>query len=202
METSPEITELLKAISQAQGEFEHASKSSINPHFKNKYADLSEVISTVKPILNKHGLCVVQAIGDDNGAPTLTTMLGHSSGQWMRSTTRMLVEKNTCQGVGSSVSYYRRYCLASILGISQADDDGQTASSRKGPESIITPPAVTASANTISPAQLVQILEYCPPKSEHANKILAAYKIKSLDQLPVGVFDYVLNRLKNPPEAK
>ena len=60
MNKTDSIAELAKALAKAQGEIENASKNAANPHFKSKYADLAEVLNTVRPVFSSHGLSVLQ----------------------------------------------------------------------------------------------------------------------------------------------
>lgn len=115
------------ALAAAQAEMEHASKNANNPHFRSKYADLPEVIDTVGPVLAKHGFSVVQLPGWEDGICTLDTMLLHKSGQWIRGTAGSPIAKQDAQGVGSAVTYLRRYSLAALCRIAQEDDDGNAA---------------------------------------------------------------------------
>mgnify|MGYP001249934350 CR=1 FL=1 len=127
-----ELGEFSKAMAAAQAEMGNATKSCDNPFFKSKYADLAEVLDTVKAALNKHGIAVVQLPGmSGQGWAEVTTMLTHSSGQYLGSTLRIPVSKNDPQGAGSAITYARRYALAAICGIAQEDDDGNTASGKR-----------------------------------------------------------------------
>ncbi len=127
---SENINELAMALSKAQGEMQAAIKDSINPFFKSKYADLGSVWDAARPVLCKHGLCVMQTtdvIGDKN---ILITTLAHSSGQWMKSSILINPTKNDSQGVGAAMTYLRRYSLAAMVGVVTEDDDGETAVGR------------------------------------------------------------------------
>lgn len=127
---SENINELATALSKAQGEMQAAIKDSINPFFKSKYADLGSVWDAARPVLCKHGLCVMQTtdvIGDKN---ILITTLAHSSGQWMKSSILINPTKNDSQGVGAAMTYLRRYTLAAMVGVVTEDDDGETAVGR------------------------------------------------------------------------
>lgn len=132
MQTSDSIKELATALSLAQGEIENATKNANNPHFRSKYADLAEIINTVRPVLAKHGLAVVQFPGMSDGNATVETILAHKSGEWMRGTAESPLPKADPQGVGSATTYLRRYSLAAVCGIAQEDDDGEGAVSRNG----------------------------------------------------------------------
>lgn len=133
MNKSDTIAALAAALAKAQAEIENASKSSVNPHFKSKYADLAEVLNTVRPVFAKHGIAVIQAPSFDSGVAHVETMITHSSGEWLSNTCSAPVGKQDAQGVGSAITYLRRYSLAAFAGIAQEDDDGNSASARHEP---------------------------------------------------------------------
>lgn len=123
MQKSEQINELATSLAKAQAEIENASKNSSNPHFKSKYADLAEVINTVRPVFSSHGLSISQFPSFADGLASVETVLMHSSGQWMSGTASAGVTKQDAQGVGSAITYLRRYSLAAVAGIAQEDDD-------------------------------------------------------------------------------
>lgn len=127
MNKSETIGELAKALATAQGEIENASKNAKNPHFKSNYADLAEVINTVRPIMSKHGISISQFPAFDSGLASVETIVMHHSGEWMSGVSSAPVGKQDAQGVGSAITYLRRYSLAAIAGIAQEDDDGNSA---------------------------------------------------------------------------
>jgi hypothetical protein len=128
MEMSEKINALAEALAKAQGEMKNAAKSSDNPYFKSKYADLAEVLNVAREPLSKNGLSIMQANeGVTNGYMSVTTLLMHSSGQYIKSTGSFPVGKQDAQGNGSALTYARRYSLAAMLGIAQEDDDGNSA---------------------------------------------------------------------------
>lgn len=123
--------ELAKAMVAAQQSLGLVAKSSTNPHFKSKYADLATVLDAVLPALNGAGISLLQAPGGDiDGNVTLTTTLLHESGEWMESTLTMRPTKSDPQGVGSAITYARRYAALSVAGAAPEDDDGNAASQR------------------------------------------------------------------------
>ena len=128
--------ELLAALSLAQGEIENAIKGSLNPHFKSKYADLAEILNTVRPVFSKHGLALIQSTEFDGSLVSVSTVITHASGGYVTSKASCVPAKSDAQGVGSSTTYLRRYSAASMAGIAQEDDDGQTASHNKKPEPV------------------------------------------------------------------
>lgn len=126
MLTSEAIDELAMALSAVQGEIKDASKDSLNPHLKSKYADLAEVLQTVRPILSKNHLALTQGVSYDNGQVHVTSRLMHGSGQWVESMISIPVSKQDAQGIGAATTYGRRYGAAALIGISQDDDDGES----------------------------------------------------------------------------
>ena len=128
MNKSESIASLATAMAIAQGEIENADKNSTNPHFRSKYADLAEILNTVRPVLSKHGISVMQFPSFSEGVARVETVIAHKSGEWMSETCSSPVQKADPQGVGSALTYLRRYSLAAVTGIAQEDDDGNEAS--------------------------------------------------------------------------
>ena len=128
MNKSESITQLAIALSLFQAEVEGAKKDSNNPYYKSKYADLESVIDAIKKSLNDNGIMFVQSFSpSDANRLSLTTRLMHESGEWIEDTLNMPLQKNDAQGYGSAATYSRRYALAAITGLYQADDDGNEA---------------------------------------------------------------------------
>ena len=123
---SPEIDKLAGALAKVQSELEGAKKESTNPFFKSSYADLHAVIKSAFPYLSKNGLSVSQGNEMVQGAVCVTTLLMHSSGQWLRSKVKLPLSKVDAQGVGAAITYGRRYGLSAIVGIAQYDDDANS----------------------------------------------------------------------------
>lgn len=119
--------ELFTALAKMQGEVENATKGSLNPHFKSKYADLAEVLNTVRPVLAANGLSVIQSPSFDGAICHVTTTIAHSGGGYIYGTMSCVPAKMDGQGVGASTTYLRRYSLAAVCGVAQEDDDGQSA---------------------------------------------------------------------------
>lgn len=127
---SETIGKLALALSKAQGQMDSASKSSDNPFFKSKYADLHECIQAAKKPLSDNELAVIQTTEPSETGINIITTLAHSSGEWIRGILDMKPKKDDDQGRGSSITYGRRYSFAAIVGIAQKDDDGNASSSR------------------------------------------------------------------------
>lgn len=134
METSEQINEIATALAKAQGEIKGAVKDATNPHFKSQYATLSAVWDACRVPLSKNGLSAIQTVStDENAATVVTTMLMHSSGQWIKDSISCRPEKATAQGIGSAITYMRRYALSAIAGVAPDDDDGEAAVGRMEP---------------------------------------------------------------------
>ena len=121
---------LFAAIAQAQGEVENATKSATNSHFKNRYADLAEVLNTVRPVFARHGLAIIQSVSSDQQLVTVATTIAHKEGGFVTSSMSCTSPTSKIQDLGSMVTYLRRYSVAAMTCISQADDDGNAASQR------------------------------------------------------------------------
>lgn len=128
MEHSESITQIASAVISAQGELEPARKTADNPFFKSKYADLAECIETARPVLKRHGLGVVQSADCDSELAIVETILVHTSGEWIKSRTILRPAKADPQGMGSAITYARRYAYMAIIGMAADDDDGNAAS--------------------------------------------------------------------------
>ena len=136
MERSENIDQLAAAFAKAQGKVKHAVKDSTNPHFKSKYSDLASIWEACREALASHGIGVIQApFHAESGEIGLETMLLHESGQFLSRSFTMPVSKFDPQGVGSALTYARRYALAAMIGVSPDDDDGEGAMNRQAPPS-------------------------------------------------------------------
>ena len=132
MNQSDSIANLTLALSIVQGKMTHAIKDSANPFFKSKYADLESVWDACRSLLSENGLAVMQFPGEYfDGSMRLTTIISHKSGEFMSQEMSVPVTKPDAQGAGSALTYMRRYALAAVVGVVQADDDGNAASSPK-----------------------------------------------------------------------
>lgn len=126
MKTSETVAKISEALVKASTKIKHAIKDRENGHFKNVYATLSSVIDASKEALLEQGVVVIQGASNT----TLTTRLQHSSGEFIESELTLILTKNDMQGLGSAITYARRYSLASMLNISQEDDDGNLATGK------------------------------------------------------------------------
>jgi len=116
------------ALVKAQLEMITPKKGSVNPFFKNKYADLNDVLAAVVPALNNNGIVLLQPLINIDGKNFVKTVLMHESGEIFESLAEIFCKNtNDAQAYGSGVTYARRYSLSSIVGIGSEDDDAQKA---------------------------------------------------------------------------
>src|SRR3990167_11432178 len=131
MQKSPEIGKLSKALSLAQAEIKGAVKDSTNPFFKASYADLSSVWDAIREALTKNSLTVLQPLDISEHGVIVETIISHESGEWISGKLQVNPTKNDPQGIGSAITYGRRYSLASMVGVCPEDDDGEGAMGRQ-----------------------------------------------------------------------
>ena len=136
MNTEPTTSNVLpvgKAIAgalvKAQMAFGPALRSSTNPHFKSRYADLSACVEAVIEALNSNGIALIQRTLPCESGVTVETVFVHTSGETLSSgPLHVPAIKQDAQGYGSALTYARRYSLMAACGIAPEDDDGHAAS--------------------------------------------------------------------------
>lgn len=131
------IGKLAEALAKAQAEIVDAPRDRENPFFKSKYATLSSVWNVIRGPFTKNGLAVVQCpstktLEGGRLVVVLTTRLLHSSGEEVATTLEAPVAKADVQGIGSAITYLRRYSLQALGGVAADDDDDGNAASREG----------------------------------------------------------------------
>lgn len=123
----PEHKNIAPALAAAQQKMGKALKDSTNPHFNSKYADLASVIDACLQALNEQGIAVIQPLAENEFGRHVVTKFIHSSGETLDCPVPLIVGKNDMQGLGSAITYARRYGLMSLAGIAPEDDDGNAA---------------------------------------------------------------------------
>lgn len=123
------------ALVKAQKGFSPALKTSTNPHFRSKYADLSACVEAVIDSLNANGIMLMQQTSEDGTGVTVETIFIHESGEQIGSgKLHVPASKQDPQGYGSALTYARRYSLMAACGIAPEDDDGNAASRSEKPK--------------------------------------------------------------------
>jgi len=148
---------IASALVKAQREFGPALKSSTNPHFRSKYADLSACIEAVITALNNNGIYLMQLTDEHDGGVKVSTTFIHESGEQLSAGSLFMPAiKHDAQGYGSALSYARRYSLMAACSLATEDDDGNQAT-KTAPQQ-----AVPIKAN---PKPVVQeVAQAVPPK--------------------------------------
>ena len=119
---------IASALVKAQKEFGPALKTSSNPHFKSRYADLAACVEAVVDALNANGIMLMQQNSECSDGVIVETVFIHESGETMSSgKLHVPASKHDPQGYGSALTYARRYSLMAACGIAPEDDDGNQA---------------------------------------------------------------------------
>lgn len=168
---SPTLGALATALAKAQGEMHHALKDQANEFLGTRYADLASVIDACRKPLADNGLAYVQrvSVSTDRSAATISTMLLHSSGEWIRDRLTVTIEQQVShkggkqpwvQAYGSAVTYGRRYALSALVGIAAGeDDDGEAAREEEQREAGPQRPSALEAAKAKLTKQLAQGVE-------------------------------------------
>lgn len=178
---SESISELAKALVKFNARVGKISKDAKNPFFKNNYATLDNIIDEVRPILSEFGLNILQLPSGDGENIKISTLLMHESGEWLESEPlTMKPVKNDPQGLGSAITYARRYALQSFLSLNTGeDDDGNNASQPRKQQ----PQKQLATEEQILLIQN-KAQEYCTIKNQGTPQdIYKAFNIKNFKEL-------------------
>lgn len=134
MITSQETTNLMKAMIEAAPEISSIGKT--KQAYGYKYATLDSLIDMLRGVLPKHGLWFTQMPTRSGELSVLTTRVFHTSGEWLEDSiqmtdTELQGKANDTQKIGASITYYRRYALSAIFGVSADEDvDGNLANAQ------------------------------------------------------------------------
>jgi hypothetical protein len=191
MNKSESIGAIAKALSNAQKEITGARKDSKNPFFKSNYADLASIQEAITDALTSNSIAFSQFAGGDGINVTLETMLMHESGEWISGELTMKPAKNDPQGVGSCITYARRYGLAAICGVAQVDDDGNEATKSTTKDKPAKKVAKQKPLTTQQGENLNRLLVETDTDLQH---LMDHMKIKTVD---TDNFDAVMDKLEN-----
>jgi hypothetical protein len=124
---SESTKELAVSLAAVQGSIQDAKIDSKNPHFKSAYASLESNLQSARKLLSQNGLAVTQGVIHSDKEVILETTLLHKSGEFLTYEMPLILDKSNMQGLGSAITYARRYSLAALVGIGTEDDDGNKA---------------------------------------------------------------------------
>lgn len=163
---SASVGQIVPALLAAKREMGPLVKNAVNPHLKNKYANLEATLDVIEPALLAHGILMMQGPGGDGDVISLDTLLMHESGEWFRSVLTLKPSKQANpQDAGSVVTYARRYSLQGIFALAAEDDDGNAGSGRNKP--------------------VQHLLLDAPPDRKPLDNAALVALYKTLDPLPV-----------------
>jgi hypothetical protein len=128
--SSETIGAIAPALIKAQSQMQGISKEGKNPAFKSKYVTLDSILDTLRPILTSNGLMLTQGSQQPETmqAVTVESRIIHTSGEWISTTVTIPVTKPDAHGLGSALTYGRRYSVSALLAISADEDDDANAS--------------------------------------------------------------------------
>ena len=130
MAENNELSKLQEALSVFRAQVKQPALDGSNPYFNSGYVTLAGVQQAVDEGIKGTGLAYVQLVSsDDNGNVYVETIITHKLGGILRSGKLSIPpKKKDAQGLGSSITYSRRYQLAAMFGItSDKDDDANAA---------------------------------------------------------------------------
>lgn len=194
----PQHDKLFTALAKAQTELENAEQDSENTHFRNKYASLGSVMTAIRGPLSKNSLAILQLpryeTTDKGVLVGLETILGHSSGQSISNYFALYPPKQDPQGIGSALTYLRRYAAMAIVGIAgAADDDAE---------------GTVAEPETITAAEADEILALADELfGSDADALLArmcekVFFVEGVPKIAAGEAPIALQRIKNTRKRK
>lgn len=181
---SEQVNELFAALSKAQAEMTNGRATKQNPYLKNTYASIEDIWNEIREPFASNGLAVTQLQETVNGHTYVMTILGHSSGQWIKSQTPLIIPqngKNPMQDLGSAITYARRYGLAAIVGFSvsdASDDDGSA-----------------CQAKTITVSQKIEIEEKLDAFPETRERVLQSVN-GDLKNMTVEYYNNLMKRYR------
>jgi hypothetical protein len=153
------VKNLITALAKARSAMAAPKKSASNPAFRSKFADLASILEAIEPALAANDLIVTQTLRPTPVGQELVTTLWHTSGESLESVATLHPEKQTLQGLGSAITYLRRYSLQALLCLAAEDDDGNSASGVKPttqrPAPLPSPPPMGTTAPSAASVQIL-----------------------------------------------
>lgn len=127
MTTSESVTNIMSAIHKVQQNADPVKKNASGQvgQGKFRYANLVSTWETIKDLLGSNKLTIIQSptLGDHNVGQQFQTTIFHASGEWIKETMQMTLQREDPQALGAAISYFRRYMITSMLGLIPDDDN-------------------------------------------------------------------------------
>jgi hypothetical protein len=185
------MQKIASALVKAQKGFGAALKTSSNPHFKSRYADLAACVEAVIDSLNDNGVALIQQTHECDSGVIVETVFIHESGEtFSAGKLHVPASKHDAQGYGSALTYARRYSLMAACGIAPEDDDGNAATASPAKRN---PPA---EVKKIGAGELETINNLAKQAGVETSAIAKAYGLQSINDLPLAKTAEVVARLQ------
>lgn len=201
MKTSESIKNIAEAMSKFQGSIDSVKQESENPYFKSKYSDLNSIWSAIRADLSYYGLSVIQEAQTLDVGVSVTTMIMHSSGEFLEfAPLTVFLGKKDAHSVGSACSYAKRYSLCAALGVvtTGEDDDANRAQ--------YTGPAKGNIEKKVTPEQIKELQKHLEKNKElHENVVsymMNKFNTTDLKEMPVQLYQYTLDKAKQAPQKE
>ena len=215
MKTSESTKSIFKALTEFKKELKQPEKDTVNPFFKSKYVDLDGVVHALDEVLPSYKLNYIQNVTTDGSNRVgIQTIIIHESGESIEFDWLFIKpEKQTAQGIGSAITYGRRYTLTSAFGIaSEPDDDGNEASGGKSKknnrQSKPKPPKKISNAQVKTLKRVIEtIADLVKQTPEQATNVLlnasgVADSLENINESQFGEFLNYLNTQRNNYQKK
>lgn len=199
IEMSENINELATALAKAQARIKGAVRRGNNPEFQASYADLPAIWAACREPLARNGLSVTQFPGAVTGNfMSMTTMLMHTSGQWIRQPLSIPLSRLDAQEYGAAVTYARRYALAAVVGVCPEDDDSVSTRSPFRLNGTAQP----LPTGPIDPEQLAALTALALEVGADLDALCAYLNVSSLEVLPARHYQAARHALEQKRDVR
>ncbi len=199
---SEHIGALAAALAKAQGDIKSAVKDATNPFFKSSYADLPAVVKACKTALSENGIAYIQTTDFLEQDLWLETILTHASGEWISGRYPVRPVKNDPQGMGSAMTYARRYSLAAMVGVvAENEDDDAEAAHGRNPQAAAIHNSPTMAAK-ISEEQLDNLTHLMGRFDADVPKFCAYMGVKMVADIPASQYAKAIESLNAKGKQK
>jgi hypothetical protein len=175
--SSPDTSELTKAMAKAHAEFQAVALDSSNPHFRSKFSSYAQCCDSLRGPLTKNGLALPDFRPGLVGTQwVLVGTLRHSSGQYITGIAPLIMPKGDMQSFGSAMTYAKRTLLMALTGgfSGEADDDGNSVQGSSFPEAR---PAEKATKSMEIEARAAQALAQAKSRAD-GEKVLDTVRLR------------------------
>lgn len=177
--------DLLLALTKAQKEIRPPVKDKLNPRFKSRYASLDAIYDACRLPLANHGLTLSHSVEDTSGKFFLRTTLSHISGQTLENAFPLFIEQQNSQGLGSALTYGRRYAICSLLALPADEDDDGESSDKESPKAL-----------KLSHEQMREIEGLLKDDEDLRSRILKGYGVERLSDINSTEFGPMVFKIK------